>query len=219
MIKTLVRWLASGMVGLLAACAFITVNVYFPEKDVKQAYKSLDEMLMKKAPPDQGQDVKEPGQKEQSTDEKPVSLLRTLPSVSLASAAYAQDDLSGKLAAELAGIPEVQKAYEEMRNRLPVLNALRDSGVVGESADGSVVLRDQSRAAAVKPVIQAENGNRKTVIQNMAKAILRMNKQPETKDAMKQVIGKAAATFAETKREEAKTGWYIQLANGRWVQK
>jgi uncharacterized protein YdbL (DUF1318 family) len=36
---------------------------------------------------------------------------------------------------------------------------------------------------------------------------------------MKQVIGKAAATFAETKREEAKAGWYIQLANGRWVQK
>ncbi len=218
MIKTLVRWLASGMVGLLAACAFITVNVYFPEKDVKQAYKSLDEMLMKKTP-DQGPDVKEPDQKEKSTDGKPVSWLRTLPSVSLVSEAHAQDDLSGKLAAELAGIPEVQKAYEEMRNRLPELNALRDSGAVGESADGSVVLRDQSKAAAVKPVIQAENGNRKTVIQNMAKAILRMNKQSETKDAMKQVIGKAAATFAETKREEAKAGWYIQLANGRWVQK
>ncbi len=143
----------------------------------------------------------------------------TLPSVNLVSEACAQDDLAGKLAAELAGNPEVQKAYEEMRGRLPELNALRDSGVAGEAADGSVVLRDQSKAATAKPIIQAENGNRKTVIQNMAKAILRMNKQAETKDAMKQVIGKAAATFAETKREEAKAGWYIQLANGRWVQK
>ncbi len=218
MAKTIVRWMASGMVGLLAACAFITVNVYFPEKDVKQAYKSLDEMLMKKAP-DQEPGAAEPDQKEKATDGKPVSWLRSLPSVSPVSEACAQEDLAGKLAAELAVIPEVQKAYEEMRNRLPELNALRDSGAVGEAADGSVALRDQSKAATVKPVIQAENGNRKTVIQNMAKAILRMNKQPETKNSLKQVIGKAAATFAETKRDEAKAGWYIQLANGRWVQK
>jgi uncharacterized protein YdbL (DUF1318 family) len=219
MMKTLVRWLAAGLVGLLAACAFITVNVYFPEKDVKQAYKSLDEMLMKQNAPEQGSDVKEPEQKEKAPEQKPVSWLRSLPGVSFVAEASAQDDLGTRLATELAGIPEVQKAYEEMRNRLTELNALRDSGVVGEAADGSVALRDQSSAKIAQPVIQAENANRKTVIQNMAKAILRMNKQPETKDAMKQVIGKAAATFAETKREEAKAGWYIQLANGRWVQK
>lgn len=217
--KILVRWLASGLVGLLAACAFITVNVYFPEKDVKQAYKSLDEMLMKQKAPEEGTDIKEPDQKEKTPDQKPVSWLRSLPTVNFVSEACAQDDLAAKLAAELAGIPEVQKAYEEMRNRLPALNALRDSGVAGEASDGSVALRDQTKAATAQPLIKAENGNRKTVIQNMAKAILRMNKQPETKDAMKQVIGKAAATFAETKREEAKAGWYIQLANGRWVQK
>jgi hypothetical protein len=32
-------------------------------------------------------------------------------------------------------------------------------------------------------------------------------------------LGKAAATYADTKREAAKTGWWIQLANGRWIQK
>ena len=32
---------------LLAACAVITVNVYFPEKAAKEAYQSLDEMLLK----------------------------------------------------------------------------------------------------------------------------------------------------------------------------
>ncbi|HBA87693.1 MAG TPA: DUF1318 domain-containing protein, partial [Geobacter sp.] len=31
----------------LAACAVITVNVYFPEKAAKEAYKSLDDMLLK----------------------------------------------------------------------------------------------------------------------------------------------------------------------------
>jgi hypothetical protein len=32
-------------------------------------------------------------------------------------------------------------------------------------------------------------------------------------------MGKAAATYAETRRDAAKPGWWIQLPNGRWVQK
>jgi hypothetical protein len=213
--KILARWAVAGVAGLLAACAFITVNVYFPEKDVKQAYKSLDEMLLKKGTqqePAETPPAGEPG----APEAKPVSLI---PSFSLVAQAHAQDDLADRLASELAGIPEVQKAYDEMRGRLPQLNALRDSGVVGEASDGRVAVRDQSKAGAAQPLIQAENNNRKTVIVNMAKAILRINKQAETKEALGQVIGKAAATFADTKREEAKKGWWIQLANGRWVQK
>ncbi len=61
------------MTGLLAACAFITVNVYFPEKDVKQAYRSLDEMLLKQG----GEEKKElsPQEEEKAPEQKPVSLL------------------------------------------------------------------------------------------------------------------------------------------------
>ncbi len=43
----LLKWLLAGCCFLLAACAVITVNVYFPEKAAKEAYKSLDEMLLK----------------------------------------------------------------------------------------------------------------------------------------------------------------------------
>lgn len=210
--KALTRWTIAAATGLLAACAFITVNVYFPEKDVKQAYQSLDEMLLKKEPKDEMQPLPE----QQKPAEKPLSFIHDF---GFAKEAWAQDALGDKLAAELAGIPEVQQAYEDMRARLAQLNALRDSGAIGESADGRVVVRDQSNAANLQAIVQAENNNRKTVIVNMAKAILRVNKQPETKDALSQVLTKAAATFADTKREEAKTGWWIQLANGRWVQK
>jgi len=209
------RWAVAGVAGLLAACAFITVNVYFPEKDVKQAYKSLDEMLLKQGQ-QQGPAEAPPAGEQGAPEKKPVSLL---PSFSFVGEAHAQDDIADRLASELSGIPEVQNAYDEMRGRLPQLNALRDSGAVGEAADGSVVVRDAARAGAAQALVQAENGNRKTVIVNMAKAILRINKQPENKEALRQVLGKAAATFAETKREEAKKGWWIQLANGRWVQK
>ena len=43
----MLKWVLAGMCGLLAACAIINVNVYFPEKAVKEAYKSLDDMLLK----------------------------------------------------------------------------------------------------------------------------------------------------------------------------
>lgn len=213
--RALIRWIMAGATGLLAACAFITVNVYFPEKDVKQAYKSLDEMLLKQGAPAKPEDT-QPDQERKESGEKPVSLI---PSFRLVPEACAQDDLADKLAREVSSVPEVQKAFEEMRARLPQLNALRDSGVIGESMDGSVVVRDQSRAGEAQALVQAENSNRKTVIVNMAKAILRINKQPENKDTLRQVLSKAAATYADTKRDEAKPGWWIQNAAGRWVQK
>jgi hypothetical protein len=53
----------------------------------------------------------------------------------------------------------------------------------------------------------------------MAKVILKMTKQEATKAALDQTMGKAAATYAETRREAAKTGWWIQLQNSKWVQK
>jgi hypothetical protein len=31
----------------IVSCAVITVNIYFPEKDVKEAYKNLEKELMK----------------------------------------------------------------------------------------------------------------------------------------------------------------------------
>jgi len=53
----------------------------------------------------------------------------------------------------------------------------------------------------------------------MAKAILKLNKQKESKAALDQVMAKAAATYADTKREAAQPGWWMQLQNGKWVQK
>ena len=44
--KAFLKWLCAGLCIFLAACAIITVNVYFPEKDVKEAYKALEKELM-----------------------------------------------------------------------------------------------------------------------------------------------------------------------------
>jgi hypothetical protein len=72
-----------GMVGvvffILVSCAIITVNIYFPEKEVKEAYKELEKELMT---------PERPGQEPKSKPEgKPEGSLK----MEFISSAYAQE--------------------------------------------------------------------------------------------------------------------------------
>ncbi len=216
----LFRWLLAGLCAFLAACAIITVNVYFPEKAVKEAYKSLDDMLLKENGT-QPATEKKPGTEPAQPEAKPQSgLFKELPSLGLCATAHAADNVGDELAVEMAGMPEVVKAYDAMSKRVPKLSSLFDSAAVGLSSQGLVVARDKSKLTpADEALISQENQDRKTVISSMAKAILKINKTEESKAALNQVMGKAAATYAETRREAAKAGWWMQLQNGRWLQK
>jgi len=219
--NTLLRGAVAAGCFLLSACAVITVNVYFPEKAAKEAYKSLDEMLLKsgKKGGEKGKPQPAPAA---APEAKPQSRLFELPSLSLAGTAWAADGQvdADALAVEMSSMPEVLKAYDDMSHRLPRLNTLFASGAVGLSSQGLIAVREKGRFAPLdQALVSAENQSRKTVVTAMAKAILKLNHQKESKAALDQVLGKAAATFAETKREAAQPGWWMQLPNGNWVQK
>ncbi len=242
MFANIVKWFVAALCGLLAACAVITVHVYFPEKDVKQAYKSLDEMLLKQGgdanKPAEGQPATGPstegqpaggepaGNQPPGTDEKkppevkPQSNLNgTRLELSLVSVANAAENIADELAVEMSNMPEVLKAYEQIKASIAQLNALRDSGAVGENKQGLLTVRDPAKLGGNDALVKAVNESRKVVITGMAKAILKVNKQPESKAALNQVMGKAAAMFADVRHEKAKPGWWVELPNGRWVQK
>ena len=216
----LLKWLFAGGCVLLAACAIITVNVYFPEKAVKEAYKSLDEILLKNEGEKSPINDKLPAPDPVAPQPNPQSkLLDKLPALSFASIAQAAEGNGGDLAIELGSMPEVVKAYAEMKQRQPGLTALFDSGAVGLTTQGLVATRGTKLGAQDEVMISAENQSRKIVISSMAKAILKVTKQEATKASLGQTMGKAAATYADTRRESAKPGWWMQLQNGRWVQK
>ena len=217
----LIKWLLAGACGLLTACAIITVNVYFPGEDAREAYKSLDGMLLKNSEGIKPDGEKPPLLEQKSPETKPQSrLFDGMPSISFCSVAHAASNFSDDLAVEIAGMPEVLKAYEEMNQRLPRLSALFNSGAVGLTSQGLITVRDKTKITDQdEKLVHAENQSRKTVVGGMAKAIIKLTKQKSTEATMEQVLGKAAATYAETKREAAKPGWWIQLANSRWVQK
>lgn len=220
--KPMLKWLLALTCSVLAACAVITVNVYFPEKDVKQAYKSLDDMLLK-----QGADTAPPTpESTPSNDRKAPEPVKPQSSLfgdrfhfAIVSEACAAESVADQLTVELSNMPEVLKAYDEMKTRLPKLDALRDSGAVGETRQGLVTVRDKSKLGDGQTIVDGENRNRKTVITGMAKAILKINRQQETAAALNQVLGKASASYATTKQDAARPGWWIELPNGRWVQK
>lgn len=216
------KMLLAGACGLLVSCAIITVNVYFPEKAVKDAYKSVDGMMLKgggEAPP--APENRPPAGTDKAPEVKPLSgILRMLPAISFASSAYAAENTSDELAVELAGMPEVTAAYQVMSKNLARVRELLTNGAAGLSSQGLITVRDKTKVTPQdETMLKTENDSRKAIITGMAKAILKINKQSEAKADMNQLIGKSAATYAEAKRDEALPGWWLQLPNGRWVQK
>src|SRR4030043_1815904 len=173
--KKKVKLIVVALFFIVMACAVITVNIYFPEKDVKEAYKNLEKELMK---PDE---VKPEGKTESSIRFEFIT------------SAYAQEaGLAEKISEIVKKMPDVVNAYKEMGARIADIDKLRDNGGVGIGNSGMLVFRDEELLPPdQKKLISAENESRKTIITGMAKAIIRINRVPENEQNLKQVMPQA----------------------------
>jgi hypothetical protein len=192
---------------IVGSCMMITVNIYFPEKEVKEAFKTLEKELM----------TPEGEQQKPNPATKPGSLLK----FEWVTSAFAQEPgLSDKIAEIVKRMPDVVNAYKEMGARIGDVDRLRDNGAVGEGKDGMLIVRDEKLLTSdQKKIIASENENRKTVINGMARAIIRINRVPENEQNLKQVMPQAVEQFAAIRRESAKKGWWIQASDGNWSRK
>ena len=204
-----VKGIAGILFFILVSCAIITVNIYFPEKEVKEAYKELEKELMTPGGPGQ-----EPTSKPEG---KPEGSLK----MEFIASAYAQEPgLADNIAQIVKRMPEVVNAYKEMGARLLAIDKLRDSGAVGEGKDGLLVVRDEKLITPEgKRLVDIENGNRRTVMNGMARAIIRINRVPENDSNLKQVLPQAVEQFAALRRDSAKKGCWIQDQYGNWARK
>jgi hypothetical protein len=204
-----VKGIAGILFLVLVSCAIITVNIYFPEKEVKEAYKELEKELMTPGGPGEEPTSKPEGKPEGSSK------------FELISSAYAQEaGLADNIAQIVKRMPEVVNAYKEMGARLSAIDKLRDSGAVGEGKDGLLVVRDEKLMTPEnRRLVDMENGNRRTVINGMARAIIRINRVPENEANLKQVLPQAVEQFAGLRRDSAKKGWWIQDQYGNWTRK
>ena len=208
------KFLAAALLFTIASCAVITVNVYFPEKDVKEAYKNLEKELMSPGGGSQGQKP-ENGAGARSPV-RPESSIR----FELATPAYAQDTATEeRIVGIVKNMPDVVAAYRGIGARLPELNKLRDRGAVGEGSDGLLAVREGPLSPAEKQLVDEVNKDRQTVMRGMAKAIVRLNRLPESAENLKQVAPRAVEQFASIRRDSARKGWWIQEPGGSWTKK
>jgi hypothetical protein len=198
-----IRFLAAAFCFVMASCAVITVNIYFPEKAVQEAYKDLEKQLMKE---DKGKD--------QETEKgKPESSIR----FEFIGSAFAQDaGLAERITATIKKMPEVVEAYREMGARIADIDRLRDSGAAGEANTGLLVVREGTLSPADRNLLNAENENRRTVMRGMAQAIIKINRAQLNEANLKQVMPQAEEQFAAIRRDSAKKGWWIQSPDGNW---
>jgi len=204
--KRRIKFFSIAIFFIFVSCAVITVNIYFPEKDVKEAYKTLEKELMGT---DQKTDEKKPAG-------KPESSIR----FEFITSAYAQESGQAERITEMVKkMPDVVNAYKEMGARISDIDRLRDKGAVGEAKNGLLVLREGTLTPGDQKLIDMENENRNTVMKGMAKAIIRLSRHPENDANLKQVTPQAVEQFASIRRDAAKKGWWIQDASGNWSKK
>jgi len=204
-----------------AACANITVNIYFPEKDVKSAYKSLEEELLQTPKKEQQEAPAESPRSYLQQDRQSLLAMMRSSRLTLVTEAMAQDDLPRRITEEIKSYPEVIAAYKGIGRRLPTLNQLRDRGLVGEANDGKVVVRaDPSQVGeADAALLREENSDREVVINGMAKAILKLTRQEGASANLARVKSQASETFASIRRDAARPGWWVQRPDGAWTRK
>lgn len=183
---------------LILVIACVTVNIYFPAGEIQ---KAADEIV---------DDVR----KGQQQDEKGGSLYRTrlrwlarlVPSLG-PDVAFAQVDID-------ISTPAIRALRDSLGGRFESLKGFYSRGALGESNQGYVEIRDQSglnlkEKANLRRLADAENRDRKALYTE----ILRANNL-ET-----QLLPEVEKIFANSWRNKAMAGSWIQKDDGIWARK
>jgi len=186
----------------LVLCACVTINVYFPAAEAREAAREfVENVIGDEAAPPPPATPGDGGMATRPARFDPWMLL------GIGSAqAQAQPDITIRT-------PAIQAIQSRMESRFSsVLRAQFDSGALGFGGDGMIVVRDPSRLAikdrvAVNAAVADDNRDRKAVYREIAVA----NGHPEWEPQIREV-------FARQWIASARPGWWYQQG-GAWKQK
>ena len=203
------RLLGTSLAIALLLTACVTINVYFPAAEAKEAAKEFVEKVIGDDPP-----ATEPAPKESTPGGGSASLYRPsrgfdwLSLVGIGTA-YAQENADIDIKT-----PAIQAIQTRMATRFQSqLQAGFDAGALGLTRDGMVELRDASKLAlkdrvAITQAVADDNRDRKAVYREIAVA----NGHPEWEAQIRE-------TFAAQWIASARSGWWYQDKGGSWKQK
>lgn len=209
------RLMGLSMVSALALSACVTINVYFPAAEAKEAAKVFVEKVLNEAdaPKPQGGGM---------------AVNAPRPRFEAARFEVARLDASGFDPLMLLGIsPAMAQSQPDFHIQTPAIQAIQarmaqrfdsqlrpffDSGALGFTEDGLVVVRDAAALplkdrVPVNSAVADENRDRKAVYREIAVA----NGHAEWE-------GQIRSVFAKQWISSAKSGWWYQQG-GAWKQK
>ena len=207
------RWMGIPVTAvLLTAC--VTINVYFPAAEAKEAAKEFVERVIgDEAQPPAKEGEGKPGGHSASLSRPvltPASLAARIDWLSLVGIGSAHAQATPDITIKT---PAIQAIQARMASRFDAqLRAGFDAGALGFASDGTVVVRDASKLAlkdrvAVNQAVADDNRDRKAVYREVAVA----NGHPEWESQIRDV-------FARQWIDSARPGWWYQTG-GAWKQK
>ncbi len=191
------RWIGAPIAAALLVSACVTINVYFPAAEAREAAREFVEDVIDdpaNAPPDNGD-----GGMALRFD--PWMLLGIAPAH-----AQAQPDITIET-------PAIQALKAKMESRFATLRPHFTSGALGFTNDGLVVVRDAAKLdlrerVSVNQLVADDNRDRRAVYREIAVA----NGHPEWESQIRSV-------FSQQWIASARSGWWYQDAGGSWRQK
>ncbi|MFZ5638431.1 MAG: YdbL family protein [Pseudomonadota bacterium] len=207
------RLLGASMVAALTLSACVTINVYFPAAEAKEAAKVFVEKVLEEADPPKregGQDGGGMAYRAQPAAFEVAGLaLPSFDPLALIGIGTAQAQ-SPDFNIQTPAIAAIQSRMEQRFDSQ--LRAHFDSGALGFTEDGLVVVRDAAAIplkdrVPVNNAVADENRDRKAVYREIAVA----NGHPEWE-------GQIRSVFARQWVSSARSGWWYQQG-GAWKQK
>jgi uncharacterized protein YdbL (DUF1318 family) len=190
---------------VLALMACVTINVYFPEARIEELSEKIESEVRKEAEGEQEQ------QQQEAQESEATSTSSSLFDLMLgATPAMAQEVPSPEVTN-----PAIRQIIDSRAARFPKLVPFFDAGVIGENNQGLVEslhldkLDDLRKRAEVGKLVKAENADRDKLYQEIAAA----------ENVDRSQVPRIGATYAETLRNKARAGWWIQTPDGEWKQK
>ena len=190
------HWLGAPLAAALLVSACVTINVYFPAAEAREAARQFVEDV-----------IDEPGSQPPPSDGgmalrfDPWMLLGIAPAH-----AQAKPDITIET-------PAIQALKSKMEARFATLRPHFDSGALGFTSDGLVVVRDAAKLelrerVSVNQAVADDNRDRRAVYREIAVA----NGHPEWESQIRSV-------FSQQWIASARSGWWYQDAGGSWRQK
>lgn len=214
----LLRSLFAAASFWVVSCATITVNVYFPAEEVREAYSSLEDEFLDQGPKGTTPPAKSPApspapspgpQSLRNYPDKPllserkVIVIKKEISLDFGEYAWAQGNIAQQITDKIRNMPDVIQAYKRRSQRLGVVNQMLSQGIVLEGNQGLLVQKGQLTPEQSQ-AFNAENADRQVIIRGMARAIVEINNIEPTPENIDKVLPEAARQFASVRQSESK---------------